>query len=147
MGHGTDGLKFNTLRGANMRLSAEFKDRHGRLAHSEPDGSDWSVSEWLEAVVGELGEFANLHKKVRRGDFTMDEAKQGLADELADVVIYLDILAFRLGVNLGEAVMSKFNRVSVRVGSRVRVAADDWHLAPETDAPTPSVAPAGGTDA
>jgi hypothetical protein len=48
-------------------------------------------------------------------------------DELADVVTYLDILAFRCGVDLGAATMSKFNRVSERVGSDVWVDAEDWH--------------------
>jgi hypothetical protein len=46
---------------------------------------------------------------------------------LADVVTYLDILAFRCGVDLGNATMSKFNRVSERVGSDVWVDAEDWH--------------------
>jgi hypothetical protein len=33
----------------------------------------------------------------------------------------------QLGINLGEAVMDKFNRVSERVGSTIRIAADGWH--------------------
>lgn len=128
MGDMTDGLTFNTLRCANVRRLPEFKNKHGEPAHSKPDGSDWSDAEWFEAVVGELGEYANLKKKERRGDIKGEEAKQALADELADTVIYLDILAFRIGVNLGEAVMSKWNRTSEKVGSRIRIAADDWHV-------------------
>ena len=73
------------------------------------------------AVTGELGEFANLRKKVLRGDLSMKDAHQALADELADVVCYLDILAFRMGVDLGEAVRSKFNRVSDRVECSVKI--------------------------
>lgn len=127
MGYLTDGLTFNTLRGGNKARLPQFKNKHGRPAHSVADGSDWSDSQWLQAVVGELGEYANLKKKIDRGDITPEEGLPMLADELADVVTYLDILAFRLGINLGEAVMDKFNRVSVRVGSNVRVEADDWH--------------------
>ena len=37
-----------------------------------------------------------------------EEAQQQLADELADVQTYLDILAMRLGVDLGRATMAKF---------------------------------------
>jgi NTP pyrophosphatase (non-canonical NTP hydrolase) len=39
-----------------------------------------------------------------------------IADELADVVTYLDLLAAVLGVDLGQAVADKFNEVSIRVG-------------------------------
>jgi hypothetical protein len=42
-----------------------------------------------------------------------------LADELADVLTYLDLLAATLGVDLGRAAAQKFNEVSERVGSTV----------------------------
>lgn len=127
MGYGTDGLTFNTLRDGNIARLPEFKNKHGEPAHSKPDGSDWSPAQWLQAVVGELGEYANLRKKVIRGDLTPEEAKPMLAAELADTVIYLDILAFQLGINLGEAVMDKWNRTSRRVGSNTRIGADGWN--------------------
>ena len=92
---GTDGLTFRTLRLANMQRLPLFRDAKGRTCHTEVDGSDWSPAQWLQAVVGELGEYANLRKKCERGDLTPEEAKPMLADELADVVIYLDILAAR----------------------------------------------------
>jgi NTP pyrophosphatase (non-canonical NTP hydrolase) len=122
----TDDLTFAALRAANKRRLPQFKNKHGEPAHSQSDGSDWSISDWLMAVTGELGELANLRKKVLRGDLTHGQAQQETADELADVATYLDILAFRLGVDLGAAVASKFNRVSIRVGCDVRL--------PEVDA-------------
>lgn len=112
-------MDFSTLRNANLRRLPQFKNSKGEPAHSQPDGSDWSLAEWCNAVTGELGEAANLIKKVQRGDYTLDEARQDLADEFADIVTYLDILAMRTGVDLGEAVRSKFNLVSTRVGSDV----------------------------
>lgn len=134
MGYMTNGLTFNDLHAANLHRLPQFRNGRGELSHSEPDGSDWSVSEWLEAVTGELGEFANLHKKVRRGDLTMDEARADLGRELADVVIYLDILAGRLGLDLGAVVMSKFNETSRRVGAEVFLVPGDWRtLDPESD--------------
>lgn len=116
-----DSLTFAQLRRANTERLPLFKNAKGLPAHSQADGSDWSVAEWLEAVVGELGEFANLHKKVRRGDLTMDEALPQLARELADVQTYLDILAFQLRIDLGEATREKFNEVSMRVGCDVKL--------------------------
>lgn len=121
------GLSFSALRAANIARLPEFKDAHGRPAHSATDDSDWERSAWLEALVGELGEYANLSKKVRRGDLTMAEALPHLRDELADVTTYLDILAFQLGIDLGEAAKGKFNRVSERVGSSVRLADSGWY--------------------
>ena len=118
---GDGSLTFDELRLANIKRLPEFKTKQGKPAHSEPDGSDWSLGEWVCAVTGEMGELANLIKKVRRGDITLEESMQEIADELADTVTYLDILAFRCGVDLGEAVISKFNRVSERVESKERL--------------------------
>lgn len=127
MGYLTDGLTFNTLRWANIARLPTFKNSKGQAAHSKPDGSDWSPAQWLEAVVGEIGEYANLHKKYVRGDIDEDVFKFNAGKELADVQIYLDILAFQLGIDLGKVTMDKFNEVSVRVGSPVRVNAEDWY--------------------
>ena len=127
MGYMTDGLTFNVLRGANTARLPTFKNSKGEPAHSEPDGSDWCLAQWANAVTGELGEAANIIKKVDRGDLTLDEARPSLAKEFADIVTYLDILAMRAGIDLGKATMDKFNEVSIRVGSPVRIASDDWY--------------------
>jgi NTP pyrophosphatase (non-canonical NTP hydrolase) len=100
-----------------------FKNSKGEIAHCE----EWTPSQWLQAVIGELGEFANLRKKVERGDFTLDDVRGSLGDELADVVIYIDILAAVLGINLGDAVMLKWNKTSEKVGVPMYVDAEDWH--------------------
>ena len=127
MGYMTDGLTFNTLRAGNAARLPEFKNRKGVTAHDKADGSDWSLNDWAVAMVGEAGEACNVLKKVRRGDMTLDEALPKLRQEFADVVIYLDLLAKQAGINLGEAVIETFNAKSELVGSRVRLAADDWH--------------------
>lgn len=130
MGYGHTGLTFNALRQANLKRLPLFKNAQGEPAHSEPDGSDWSPSQWLQAVVGELGELANLMKKVDRGDFSedqMEEITKEIGYEIADVQIYLDILAFRLGINLGRITEEKFNVTSKKVNVGVRLEANDWH--------------------
>ncbi len=132
-------LTFDQLREANKLRLTQFKNKLGNLAHSKPDGSDWSPAQWLQAVVGELGEYANIRKKFERGDISHVEYAVLAAKELADVQTYLDILAQRCldigpcpewpqgfvsasGVDLGWATVSKFNEVSIRVGSTVRLA-------------------------
>lgn len=127
MDYMTDGLTFRALRDANVARIPTFRNKQGELAHSKPDGSDWTPAQWLQAVVGELGEYANIRKKYERGDIGEEEFTKLAASELADVQTYLDILAFQLKINLGQATMDKFNEVSIRVGSPVRLAADDWH--------------------
>ena len=120
-------LDLAALREANKKRLPQFKNGKGEPAHSQPDGSDWALSTWCNAVLGELGEAANLIKKIERGDITLDEARAALGKEFADVLTYLDILAFRAGVDLGRETIDKFNAVSARVGSTIRLTADDWH--------------------
>jgi NTP pyrophosphatase (non-canonical NTP hydrolase) len=128
MSYGTNGLSFRTHREANKKRLPLFKNKKGKKAHSKKDGSDWTPAEWLEAVVGELGEYANIRKKFRRGDMDEKEFKILAAKELADVQIYFDILAFRLGIDLEKAVRDKFNEKSKELGIKVFLGEDDdWH--------------------
>jgi NTP pyrophosphatase (non-canonical NTP hydrolase) len=115
-------LTFAELRAANVARLPQFKNAKGEPAHSEPDGSDWCLAQWCNAVTGELGEAANIIKKIERGDITLDDARVALGKEFADVVTYLDILAFRAGVDLGDATRDKWNEVSARVGCNLRLA-------------------------
>lgn len=114
-------LTFEQLRAANAERVGQFKNKQGIPAHDQPDGSDWSPAQWLQAVVGELGEYANFRKKFERGDITEQEFQAQAEKELADVQIYLDLLAMRLYINLGEATRKKFNEVSERINCDVRL--------------------------
>jgi NTP pyrophosphatase (non-canonical NTP hydrolase) len=127
-----DGLTFDQLRRANMARLPLFKNSKGGPAHSKPDGSDWSPAQWLQATIGELGEFANVRKKYERGDLTHAEYVILARKELADVQTYLDILAARsldtkegvphpFGVNLGAATADKWDEVSSRVGCALSI--------------------------
>ena len=139
MGYMTDGLTFNTLRSANLKRVTQFRDAKGNLSHPKEGGGlhSWTPADWMNAVVGELGELANLLKKVKRGDFTLGEKRQEITDEFADVQTYLDLLAASVGVNLGQATIDKFNRVSKRVDSPVLIREDgsDWKYDPSFDGP------------
>jgi NTP pyrophosphatase (non-canonical NTP hydrolase) len=79
-------------------------------------------------VTGELGELASLLKMRNRERDGLPGNKfsptdKMVADEIADVLTYLDLLAEALGVDLGRAAVSKFNEVSERVGFPDRLAA------------------------
>jgi NTP pyrophosphatase (non-canonical NTP hydrolase) len=107
-----------------MARLAEYKGKDGKLVHTPEN--EWSLSDWSNATLGELGEAANIIKKIRRGDFTLDQAREELGRELADVQTYLDILALRCGVDLGEATIKKWNEVSVRVGCDLRLSHEGY---------------------
>jgi NTP pyrophosphatase (non-canonical NTP hydrolase) len=77
------------------------------------DDSLWSPADWMTAIVGELGELANLLKKIRRGEEIPCELVE---QEWADTFTYLDLLAEALGINPMAAVLRKFDEVSDRVG-------------------------------
>ena len=110
-------LTFNKFRKANVERCLKW----------HPKGlNSWSTSDWLTAVTGELGELASLIKMKNRerdnlpGNKFSPTNKQ-IADEIADVFTYLDLLAEVLNVDLGKAVVEKFNEVSKRVGFPDRI--------------------------
>lgn len=87
--------------------------------------NDWTPSDWMTAVVGELGEAANLVKKLNRLEHGIQQnansddrealiKKIGL--EIADTFTYLDLLAQRLGISLEDVTIEKFNFISEREG-------------------------------
>ena len=131
-------LTFDVLRLANTERLPTFKNSRGELTHNAT-GSDWSPLEWGAAMNGEVGELIEVVlefarralkigdtlKKVRRGDLdpTLATVREAIAKELADVQIYLDLLASRFAIDLGEATLRKFNEVSKRVGSPVFIEA------------------------
>lgn len=106
------GLSFDQLREANSARSKVFKNRKGE----ESNSTGFSPAQWLQCVVGEVGEYANFRKKFEHGDIDADEFKIEATKELADIAIYLDLLANNLGIDLGEAIRVKFNAVSERIG-------------------------------
>ncbi len=100
--------------------------------------TDWSLSQWSNAVAGETGELCNIVKKVERGDFhkrpenTSDnpeynnayaaaQYREEIGKEAADIVIYLDLLCTREGIDLGAEIVKKFNEVSDRVKCGVKI--------------------------
>lgn len=122
---------FFKLREANLTRLPIMKNKHGNIIHSKSDGSDWSLSRWSNALFGEVGELADEIKKVEREDFTLEENRQALASELADIQIYLDLLAARCGVDLAQATIDKFNEVSSRVKVPVYIQLNDegnWNV-------------------
>jgi NTP pyrophosphatase (non-canonical NTP hydrolase) len=97
---------------------------------------EWTPERWMTALTGEVGEAANIIKKTFRGDITEDESRPKLAKEFADILTYLTIFADKMGIDLPAVAIAKFNEVSDRIGSTVKIRAPvDNH---KLDASTPS---------
>jgi NTP pyrophosphatase (non-canonical NTP hydrolase) len=114
------GLDLRALREASVK----------RCEQSFTTCRDWTPADWSNAMAGEAGELlelllpmitrtntiCNLTKKIQRGD---DLPLEEVGKEIADVVIYADLLSHRLGIDLSDAIRKKFDEVSARVGSDV----------------------------
>jgi len=103
-------LTFEQFRKANVN----------RNAQSFPGCNEWEGVDWGNALAGEVGEACNVVKKIKRDGYSVNRV-DALEKELADVVCYADLLASHYGIDLGEAVRSKFNEVSDRVNSPIKL--------------------------
>lgn len=97
-------------------------------------GADWTGSDWSNAACGEMGEAANVVKKLRRletdikhtaGD-TRDELRIKLEKEIGDTVVYLDLLASYYDLTLEDCVRHAFNQISEREGFPERLSYGDF---------------------
>jgi NTP pyrophosphatase (non-canonical NTP hydrolase) len=90
---------------------------------------EWSVTDWATAMMGEAGEMCNAIKKLRRietgaeniniSDRHLTERKSAIkfiAKEMGDTLIYMDLLAQRLGVDLEKSIIEVFNQKSEEYG-------------------------------
>lgn len=115
-----DALTFAQLAEANARRCEDY---------FHPIKS-WNSLEWAGAMCGEAGEAANIAKKIKRIDTSalaiqvrdQDRRRQLLQDlgrEVADTVIYADLLLQSEGMTLESFVVEAFNRKSEQIGSKI----------------------------
>jgi len=113
-------ITFDDLRAANVL----------RCEKSFHPINEWSPTDWACALAGEVGETCNAVKKLCRMDSggntkkdpqTVKEAIGEIAEELGDLITYADLLAARLGIDLEKAVRDKFNKVSDRMNSNIKL--------------------------
>lgn len=68
----------------------------------------------LISITGELGEVANIIKKVIRGDFLLSEKKDEISEEVADVFIYLLKISYQLNIDLEKSYLKKMQENTER---------------------------------
>lgn len=102
-----------------------------------PSDDLWNGADWANAMQGEAGEAGNIVKKLRRLECNYADQVTGLqwnelgdmlAEELADVYLYLDLLAQKYNIDLPTAIVAKFNKVSQEQHFPERLTLQDTEL-------------------
>jgi len=106
-------INFHQLRGANLRRNRLW----------DPTSKITPLFRATE-LAGEVGEACNVIKKMEREILGLPgsrDTKDHLAEELADVIICVDLLAMAYGIDLGAWVVQKFNQTSRARGFSVEL--------------------------
>lgn len=106
-------MSLDQLRAANTARQIEWAN-----------GATLSLSYKGNELAGEVGEACNVIKKLEREQLGMPGSRDSvehLAEELADVIICVDLIAMDLGIDLMSAVRAKFNATSAKVGLETRL--------------------------
>lgn len=64
----------------------------------------------IVCMLGEFGEFSNLVKKVKRGDFSLDEIREQMNEEFIDIFIYLVKIANQLNIDIEKEYLIKMKK-------------------------------------
>lgn len=100
-----------------MTINEFQKYMVARSADLYPQCKDWTPADWVVGFIGEVGEAANIQKKIRRQDqpATPDQ-KTTLMLEFGDALAYLALWASSLDIDLNEAGIAANNKVAMRFG-------------------------------
>lgn len=93
-----------------MDFQKEFDSRHEGNFKWDTKVSDENL-EFLEflviALMGEVGETANIIKKILRGDFKLSEKKEDLEEEISDIFAYLLKLSYQMDIDMESTYLKK----------------------------------------
>jgi len=116
----TNPLTFETFSRINRERCREWMGESDTLHHH------------ALGLAGETGELCNVIKKLDRlehgkvgggkGPFALREQAK---EEIADVLIYLDLVAMHFGVTLDDVVIKKFNATSKKYGFKQHLQGDN----------------------
>lgn len=91
----------------------EFDDEHSSKFKwsSKIDKSNLDTLEFLLiSVMGELGETSNIVKKILRGDYSLEDKKKDLSEEVIDILIYVIKMIYQLDINVEEVYEEKMKK-------------------------------------
>lgn len=125
-------LSFKALRHYNRQRDLEFQ---GRITDEQ---EEWNIVDRSNELAGEVGELCNMVKKVRRARLGMqrsDVTIEDIAEEIADIIICVDLFAMDLDIDLNKWVTGKFNRSSEKFGldTKIPINEQDFEAAVRRD--------------
>lgn len=100
-----------------IELQKEFDSDHSSTYNwnTKIDENNIHILEHiLLATVGEIGETANILKKVIRGDRSFEDAKRELSEEITDVFIYVIKLIYQMDIDIEYEYLKKMKENSKR---------------------------------
>lgn len=93
------------------KLQKDFDLEHsvsGKSFYVDIDESNlYELEHLVVCLMGELGEFSNILKKVTRGDTSLSTVKDSLNEELIDTFIYLLKISNQFNVDLEREFLEK----------------------------------------
>lgn len=110
----------STLRAANLARQAEWDA-----------GNQLTAAYRGNELAGEVGEACNAIKKLERerlGIRGSRDTVEHLAEELADILICVDLIAMHYGIDMQSALESKFNATSNANGLETRLMLDRHNI-------------------
>lgn len=113
-------LKISRRKGITFRQFAMINRQRAAVWHED---KPWGPPEWFIATAGELGEAANIIKKLMRSEDgivgnneSYQELLEALKEEIADTLTYLFLFADSIDMYMQDEVIKKFNAVSDKHG-------------------------------
>lgn len=96
-----------------MRMQTSFSESRGWFFHKAKNRKDFISKLQYDsiALAGEVGEFANIVKKIlRSGEHPSEEMMQRLREELTDVFIYVILTSSLLNFDLEKEYLATLRK-------------------------------------
>jgi len=100
-----------------QRFQADFDGKHeGLTPFLEPVSKNHpeALEHLVVCLAGEVGELANIAKRIRRGDKMYDQSVEAIIEETVDIFIYILKVANQVGFELQPAYFEKMERNRIR---------------------------------
>lgn len=93
----------------NLQKKFDFTHSNGDIAWDEliDEYNISSLEHLLVCALGELGETANIVKKISRGDYSLNEQRDNLEFEITDLFIYVLKLIYQLDIDIEKKYLEK----------------------------------------
>lgn len=96
-----------------VAIQKQFDSKHKGRFKWNSEISDETISLLgftMLALSGEVGEASNIVKKIWRGDNSLDDKREELQEEIADIFSYLLKLCYQLDFDLEKTYCKKLKR-------------------------------------